>query len=778
MLLGGVVAGVLVLLGVGLLRQQERRRDVALQPPPRVYPTGAGDATFVGRPVCSTCHPEQDRRWHGSHHDLAMQVANEQTVLGDFGNATFTHRDVTTTFFRRDGKFVVRTDGPDGQLHEYEVAYTFGVTPLQQYLIAFPGGRYQALGIAWDSRPPAVGGQRWFHLYPEQRLVPGNPLHWTGLDQTWNYQCAECHSTNLQKNYRLDGDRYETTWSELNVSCEACHGPGSQHVAWARAGGTASTPEKPSKGLMVRLKDRDDAAWVMDPHTGSVKRTPPLPVRLEVETCARCHARRGIVHDRYVYGRPLMDTHRPALLEEGLYAADGQIQDEVYEYGSFLQSKMYRAGVTCSDCHDPHSLRVRDAGNALCAHCHLPERFDTPAHHFHQAGSAGAQCVECHMPAKTYMIVDPRRDHSLRRPRPDLSVQLGTPNACTACHTERTPQWAADTIVRWYGPGPRPPHFATALHAGRTHQPGAAGALVRLLGDTAMPGIARATAVSLLGRYLSPQSLRAVESVLADADPLVRMAAVSVLEAAAPNARLGMAVPLLRDAIRAVRIEAARILVPLDTARLSAEQRAALDLALAEYRQAQELNADRPEAHLNLGVLQARLGKPLEAERAYRTALRINPSFAPTYVNLADLYRAQNRDEAGEKILRQGLAVAPNDAALHHALGLLLVRRGRQSEALEALGRAAAIRPDIPRYGYVFGVALHSARQSTRALEVLTQAHEQHPGAPEILVGLATISRERGQLASAIGYARKLVELVPYDQGARQLLAELEAQRR
>jgi len=779
-LLGGVVAGVLLVLGVGLSMRPERHRDVVTPPAPlpRAYQTRAGDATFVGRVVCSTCHAEQDQRWRGSHHDLAMQVADEQTVRGDFENATFTYGNVTTTFFRRDGKFFVHTDGPDGQLHDYEVAYTFGVMPLQQYLIAFPGGRYQALGIAWDSRPQDAGGQRWFHLYPEQRLAPGNPLHWTGIDQTWNYQCAECHSTNLQKNYRLDGDRYETTWSELNVACEACHGPGSRHVAWARTGGTVPTPGEPSKGLMVQLKDRDDAAWVMEPDTGSAKRTTPLPARFEVETCARCHARRGILDDRYVPGRPLMDTHRPALLEEGLYYADGQIQNEVYEYGSFLQSKMYRAGVTCSDCHDPHSLQVRDTGNALCAHCHSPARFDTPAHHFHQAGSAGSQCVECHMPAKTYMGVDARRDHSLRRPRPDLSVQLGTPNACTACHTDRPPQWAADTIVRWYGPGPRPPHFATALHAGRTRKPGAEGALVRLLGDAAMPGIARATAVSLLGRYLSPPSLRAVESALADGDPLVRMAAVAVLEAVEPHIRLRLAAPLLQDAIRAVRIETARILAPLNTTRLSAEQGAALDLALTEYRQAQEHNADRPEAHLNLGVLQAQLGKPLEAERAYRTALRIDPSFAPTYVNLADLYRAQHRDEEGENILRQGLAVSPNDAALHHALGLLLVRRGRQLEALGALGRAAALRPENPHYDYVFGVALHSAHQSTRALEVLTQAHARHPGEPEILVGLATISRERGQIASAIDYARKLVELVPYDQGARQLLAELEAQRR
>jgi Flp pilus assembly protein TadD len=770
---------VLVLLAGGLLLQRERRPvAVSPDPPTQTHQTVTGNATFVGRAVCSTCHPEQAQRWRGSHHDLAMQVADEQTVLGNFDHATFTHHGVTTTFFRRDGRFFVHTDGPDGQLNDYAVAYTFGVTPLQQYLIAFPGGRYQALGIAWDSRPQDVGGQRWFHLYPEQQLVAGNPLHWTGIDQTWNYQCAECHSTNLQKNYRPDDNRYETTWAELNVSCEACHGPGAQHVAWASAAATTPAPAASFKGLVVRLKDRHDAAWVIDPHTGNAKRTTPLPSRLEVETCARCHARRGIVHERYVPGQPLMDSHRPALLEPGLYYADGQIQGEVYEYGSFLQSKMYHAGVTCSDCHDPHSLQVQGDGNALCARCHQPARFDTPAHHFHQTGAAGSQCVDCHMPARMYMVVDPRRDHSFRRPRPALSVQLGTPNACNACHTDRTPQWAADAMEQWYGLKPPQPHWATAVHAGRTRQPGAESALLGLLADTTLPGIVRATAVSLLGRSLSPPVLAAIERALADPDPLVRLATLPALEALAPHTRLRLAAPLLRDALRTVRIEAARVLGPLDQTLITAEQRAVLAHALAEYRQAQEVNADRPEAHLNLGVLQVQLGQSTQAERTYQTALRLDPTFTPGYVNLADLYRAQGRDNDGEQLLRQGLAGSPNDAALHHTLGLLLVRRGQRLEALEALQRAAELRPEEPRYSYVFGIALHSMRQSDRALEVLQRAQAQHAGEPELLVALATISRERGQLDAALDYARKLVALLPHDQGARQLLAELEAQRR
>src|SRR5262249_38048524 len=268
----------------------------------------------------------------------------------------FTHRDVTSTFLRRDGKFAVRTEGPDGKPADFDVAYTFGVRPLQQYLVAFPGGRLQALSIAWDSRPQTEGGGRWYALYPGERIRTDDPLHWTGREQTWNYQCAECHSTDLRKNYDLAANRYATAWAELPVSCEACHGPGSAHVAWARARPAGAPPagSAAATGFPVRLAHGDGAWEGKDPARGLAEWTGRPRDGAEVEACARCHARRRPIVDPYPYGAPLLDTHQPALLAAGLYQADGQILGEVYEYGSFLQSRMYRAGVRCSDCHDPH----------------------------------------------------------------------------------------------------------------------------------------------------------------------------------------------------------------------------------------------------------------------------------------------------------------------------------------------------------------------------------------------------------------------------------------
>ncbi|MFB3098281.1 MAG: ammonia-forming cytochrome c nitrite reductase subunit c552, partial [Dehalococcoidia bacterium] len=557
------------------------------------------------------------------------------------------------------------------------MAYTFGIEPLQQYLIAFPGGRYQVLSLCWDTRPSQAGGQRWFHLYPDEKVQYDDILHWTGISQNWNHMCAECHSTQLKKSYLEEEDRYESTWSEIDVSCEACHGPASKHVAWAQAPQGQETSEtQEEKGLVVQLKEESDVSWVFEGDSGMARRSQPRRSNLQLETCARCHSRRGTLHENYQHGRPLMDTHRPALLEEFLYYADGQIRDEVYVYGSFLQSKMYEQGVTCSDCHDPHSLEVYGSEDGVCLTCHLSEKFETSSHHFHRTNSLGASCVECHMPANTYMVVDRRRDHSFRIPRPDLSLKLAVPNACTGCHTDRSSQWAAEVVTEWYGPKRSDqPHFGEALYAGRNSLAAGEKALAQLADNPSMPGIARATALSLLPGYsLGPASRQAIQNAMKSSDPLLRASGLMAAEALEPPARLPLAFPLLSDPIRVVRLQAARVLASVPSGLWTSRQLSLRDQVLTEYRQAQQVNADRPEAHLNLGVLHHQLGELEEAEHAYQRALQLVPSSVPVHINLADLYREQNRDREGETLLRQALVISPDDGDVYHSLGLLLVR--------------------------------------------------------------------------------------------------------
>jgi Tfp pilus assembly protein PilF len=755
------MAVALAVVGSGLRRRAARE---ATDAPPQ----------FVGAATCAGCHAAEADAWRASHHALAMQPATTATVLGAFDGRTLTHFGVTSTFFQKDGRFLVRTDGPDGTLAEYEVTHTFGVHPLQQYLVAFPGGRRQALPLAWDTRPATDGGQRWFHLHPDEPVPAGDLLHWTGFAGTWNQMCAECHSTNVRKGYDAETDTYRTTSSEVAVACEACHGPGSRHVAWASAGRPA---DGSGSGLVVDLADRDGARWTMNAASGIARRSVPRRTRVEVETCARCHARRDVVSEDYVFGRPLMDTHRPSLLDEPFYHADGQVAEEDYEYDSFLQSRMYAAGVTCHDCHDPHSLGLRDVTDdpdAVCVRCHLPATFATPAHHHHADHSPGASCVACHMPAHTYMVVDERRDHSIRIPRPDLSVQIGTPNACTGCHADRPAQWADDAVTRWVGRDRRP-HWAPAIDAARRSRADAPDALERVAGDASRPAIVRATATALLRGRVRPESRPVIDVALHDDDPLVRASAATAVAELDPTLRVALVGPLLSDPVRGVRTEAAHVLASVRDEALPAERRPAFAAALGEYRAAQLLNGDRAEGRLNLALLDLDRGDPVAAEHECLAALRIAPAFPPVYVTLAEVYRLQRRDPDGERVLREGAAKLASSAELQHALGLVLVREKRPGEALAPLERAATLAPDDVRYAYVYAVALGAAGRLNEAVNTLERAHDRHPEDRDVLAALATMNRSRGDVAHALQWARALVDVAPDDAGARRMLAQMEA---
>jgi predicted CXXCH cytochrome family protein len=729
---------------------------------------------YVGSATCGQCHQKAYDAWAGSQHAHAMQPASAATVLGDFRNAKLNYAGITSTFFTRDGRWFVRTDGADGKLADFEILYTFGVAPLQQYLIGAPGGRLQALSIAWDARPKAQGGQRWFHLYPKQQIRAGDPLHWTGIGQNWNFMCAECHSTNLRKGFDAASRDFRTTWAEISVGCEACHGPGATHLAWAQGKRDGKTPAPADMGLAVALDERRNVKWSINATTGSAQRGAPRASSREIEVCARCHARAARLSDDEVHGKPLQDTHRLALIEEGLYWDDGQMRDEVYNWGSFVQSRMHAMGVTCSDCHDPHTQALRAPGNAVCAQCHAPARFDTTAHTHHAAGSAGAACAACHMPTTTYMVVDPRHDHSLRIPRPDLSVKLGVPNACTNCHTKQSAQWAADAAASLWGkPHATYQNFAEALHAGTSGAPGARDALRAVIDDRAQPALVRASALERLGRWLTPSSLRSVVNALNDPDPLVRLAAVSALANADAATRARYLPRMLGDPARAVRGETARALAGEPERALAAGDREAFGRALAEHVAMQAYQADRPEGHLGLGNLYATRGDFDRAIAEYRKAVALDPSSIEARINLADAYRARGAEGEAQAELRAGLARNPQSATLQHALGLSLVREKKKAEALRALAAAARLAPSEARYAYVYAVALNDTGKPKEALAVLRAALARNPYDRDVLVALAQFSAAAGERDAAQGYARTLVELDPESREFARLMSAL-----
>jgi predicted CXXCH cytochrome family protein len=725
---------------------QSRGMRTPSPPPVAAAPAALPAAAYVDNARCLGCHQTQAAAWAESHHAKAMAPATAQSVRGNFDDTRFRHQGVTTRFFKRGDRYFVHTDGPDGRMADFEVKYSFGYAPLQQYLIDAGNGRLQPLQIAWNTETKG-----WFHLLPNEKAPPGDVLHWTGRYQTANTMCISCHTTGFEKRYDAANDRFDSHWREVNVSCQSCHGPGSRHVA------------APQRGQLADLK------------------TP----KAQVEACAACHSRRSELTATPVPGQPHLDHYLPSLLREGLYHADGQQLDEVFVVGSYRQSKMYRMGVRCTDCHDAHSAKPKLQGNALCLQCHQTSanpafpsaagRYDTPAHHHHAAGTPAAQCTACHMPAKNYMVVQPRPDHSMRIPRPDLSVALGTPNACNQCHADRSAQWAADAVTKWYGTPKRPPHYGEVLAAARRGAANAPAALAALAADAAQPPIVRATALELLRGPSAGVSERLAAAQ--DTDAELRATAAASLEDMAPSLRVPALAPLLKDPVRAVRIAAARSLADLPHDQFDAPTRQAFDAALAEYVAAQKASLDMPGANLNLGVLYARTGRLSEAEAAYLAALKIDPDFTPARANLAQFYAERGRLADAERVLREGLQRQPAIGELQYSLGLLLAEQQRLPEAAAALEQAAKLLPLRARAHYNLGLARQQLGQAQPAEAALRRARQLDPGDAAFAYALAVFYAQQGRRADALREAEALVQLQPGDAQAAQLLQRLQQPR-
>lgn len=751
-----VAAGALLLATVGAWIWVEQDSGVKLPaghppintaaPAPQAQPAATPPAaTFVAESECQGCHQTQTKDWQGSHHQQAMKPASEGNVLGDFADVTFKGEVETTRFFRKGDEYWVNTPGADGKPADFKVAFTFGFEPLQQYLLEYPGGRLQALGVAWDS-----GKKRWFQLMPGQRIDHKDELHWTRPAQNANFMCIECHTTDFKRNYDAKTDSFASHWNSLGVGCQACHGPASKHMEWA-----AKPDGSAGKGFDKPLQNASQSTIV--------------------ETCARCHARRAPLADGFDNRHRFMDDYLPSTLTRELYEIDGKIKDEVFEWGSFTQSKMFAKGVQCTDCHNPHSGELKAPGNGVCLQCHntagkpvRPEidgkglkakNYDSPEHHHHEPGSPGAQCTSCHMPGRYYMVNDYRHDHGFSLPNPAHARRIGAPDACLACHKDTPAKKISDQFRQWYASeqpakanassNPTPRYDDTLLKA-RDGKPGASRALHLLLASPELPAIRRATLMAELPSYPSSRSLELAGIALKDPDPVVRAAAIDVLLPLANGPQQALVLPtllapLLSDPIRAVRIAAAWQLVQLPPqARSGLDQ--ALEKGLREYEEVQNSLAERAEANLNLAMLYQRTNRPEKVEPALRAAIARNPDFLPATVTLIQWLEGAGRQGEARQLLDESLRQHPTSGLLHHVNGLALVRQGQREQALKELREAVKLAPDDDQFRFVLAIALHDsgdADAACRELEALLQRHPANRGARMALIAYL---RETGQM--------------------------------
>jgi predicted CXXCH cytochrome family protein len=730
-------------------------------------------ARFVGSQECIGCHAKQGASWRGSDHDRAMEEPTADAVLGRFDGSTLKHFDRTWRFVQEDTGYAIELEEPGQASLHMPVLYTFGVDPLQQYLVARPAGRMQALPVAWDARSEAEGGQRWIDLQPGERTPDDDPLHWDRLAYNWNSQCAVCHSTRLDKAFDAEKGEFDSHWAEIDVGCEACHGPGSNHVARAAMAEAGKGVVGEDSGFDVTFDAWDPVSWQRAPDAPIASRIRPRTNDVELDVCAPCHSRRSMLTAVSEIGAPFLDGHRPSLLDPTLYFEDGQIRDEVYVWGSFLQSRMHEAGVRCSDCHDPHSLELRREDNALCGGCHDRARYETTAHHGHAPGSQGALCVSCHMPERTYMQVDARRDHSFPIPRPDRKASLGVPNACENCHPDRDAAWATMQIDGWRpADATRPSHWSDHLVDGGEARSDSERWLEIALAME-LPPIVRANAWSRLAN--EPEggpSFEILQARLRDGSDLEQLGLVEVAQRIPPAVRVELLRPLLSDDSKAVRVAAAGALAEVPAAHWRPADRALFARALQEYRGAQQANAERPNAQVNLGLLAIYEGDLERARVTYQKAIEQAPYFVPAYANMADLERMQGRDAESVAWLRRALELSPDTPTVRFALGLALHRTGHAEEALAEFERATKSAPEEPQLTLAWALALDAAGRHAEATEILGEAIDEGRGSGDIRHAIVTLLRDQGQRDRAQQRLAQWLVVSPDDPRARGLAEE------
>jgi tetratricopeptide (TPR) repeat protein len=688
---------------------------------------------YVGDQSCKKCHATEFKEWKQSHHYMSMLPPNDSTVKGDFNNITFTADGVTSLFFKKGSKFFINTEGDDGKNHDFEVKYIFGFTPLQQYLVQFPGGRLQVPRLSWD-----VNKKKWFNQYAGQKIPSHDWLHWTGNAQNWNTMCATCHSTNLRKNYDIKTDTYKTSYSIINVSCESCHGAGKQHVDFMN--GDYKSGRRVAGSFLKLAKNSKQTE--------------------ELNTCAPCHARISEINGSHISSSEIMDNYIPQIPDTEFYHADGQVDDEDYIYTSFLQSRMFHKGISCGTCHNPHSVKLKRIGNQTCTLCHIPAKYDVPKHTFHKKGTAAAECKNCHMPGKLYMGNDLRHDHSLRVPRPDLSVKYGTPNACSNCHKDKSEKVLADAIIKWYGPN-RKYHFAEDLIPGSRLDANSEKHLISLIDNKFVPKIIKATATFYLGSIPTQTSLNIILARLASKEALIRYRALRSLASFPPENWKDAVGPLLSDKVRAVRIAAADLYITLPAGQVQEQYAKVFSSAQTELEQSLRYQTDFSTGNVMLADYYLKLQDYSNAEKFYLRGLKKDSNMNYALLNLSAAYNSQGKNAQALQALELALKNDSKNERVYYNMALLYNEMNNIPAAEKAFAKAVEFKSTNPRVYYNYGLLLNQNKKFKQAETILQKGISINPLDSELYYALTFVYIQSNNKVKAMQAVMKLKQLDP-----------------
>jgi Flp pilus assembly protein TadD len=705
----------------------------------KAYPPTVAAPPYAGSESCRECHEPEFQSWQTSNHALAERPIAPQSDGPAFENQPpIQHGTLTSEVHLRDGKFEIIADGPDGR-GPFVPERVFGNTPLRQFLISAEGGRYQASEVAYDPRT-----LDWFGVTGDEDRKPGEWGHWTGRGMNWNSNCADCHNTDLRKNYDAKSDSYTTTMAEMGVGCEACHGPAGKHVDWQRA------------------------------HSGSSNTDPTLPELRAVQqpdpmldTCGACHSRRTELRETFHPGERFGDSFMLAIPgHDDTWYPDGQVRGENYVFASFLMSRMYAEGVRCKDCHDPHTLQRLAPGNDLCMRCHVG-KIDPVAHAHHDVAKPGGQCVDCHMPQTTYMQRHARRDHGFTIPDPSLTRDHGVPNACNRCHTKESTAWAIEAVDQWYGDRMQrwTQQRARLIARARAGQDGAAAELIDFARREPKP-IWKAIAAQLLARWADqPDVQTALIELLGHRSDLVRAAAARALPVLSAEAMAALGARLA-DPVLALRIAAGNS--------LGANLKASSPVG-KEVRAFLEHNADQPLGAMALASFLRDHGQLEQAIDRLERALEWQPDQAELHHELGVALSMAGRLAAAIAATKRACELRPREPGFWYNLGLARAEADDLEGAAEALERVCSLDETFARAWYNLGLAQNKLGRHTAAVVSLRKAANLEPRDVDIWFALGAVLKDAGRVEDARRVLDRVLHLDPHNAGARSLLEGLDA---
>lgn len=645
--------------------------------------------------TCRECHEAEYDDWLGSHHHLAQRRLDPSRDLEAFSQGELEDQ--------AGRKYQLSGPSPEFSIEEVGsglpgvVEAVIGETPIRQYLITFPDGRYQIQGLTWDPH-----NKQWFNVFGDEDRNQGDWGHWSQQGMNWNSNCAWCHMTDFEKNYDLRTNSYASEWKIEGISCIQCHSGMKEHVAAARSGNYEPTLTEPN-------------------------------IELAMDNCASCHARREELTANGFKAGEKFDEHFRLVLPDlpNAYFVDGKANEEDYVFASLKMSRMGHKGVSCLDCHNPHShetiLPVED--NSLCMRCHatgLNEAtiIDPVTHSQHPLNSAGNQCVSCHMPERLYMQRDARRDHGFTIPDPQLTIDYDVPNACQACHGDKTVEWARDAVESWFPHSERRQELRErarildAYYRGDSESWKEAHGLLQSEENVYW----RSAYLRILGAMApgTPESLEAALNSMKSKSPVERESALRILSNRGD--RLPDLQRALYDSSRLVRNQAADTLSMMYNPNQSAFQ---------EWLEYAEANADRPAGALRRAELAVQQGDVALAKQLAEKAASFDRNNAHLLYDIAIMFaRVGDLDGAMSKISDAKL-IDSSLGILWFGEGLLYAEKGDTRRSIESMEAAVEKDASQDRWWYNLGVAYLQTGESDKAKKALEKAISLNPEQPQ-----------------------------------------------